>query len=577
MTDKRLRILILGGYGTFGGRLATLLSGDARLSLIIAGRSRQKAEQFIATLPVGAEYAPMVIDRNHDPEETFLKVAPDIVVDASGPFQSYGRDPYRVVRAAIATGANYLDLADGSVFVEGIAQFDAAAQEKGLFVLSGVSSFPVLTAAAVRALSRDMVEITSVAGGIAPSPYAGVGLNVIRAITHYAGQPIRLMRDGRITSAHALTETRHYTIAPPGRLPLKSTRFSLVDVPDLLLVPAADPRIKSIWMGAGPVPEVLHRLLNGLAWLVRLGVLPTIAPLARFCFAVINRVRWGEHRGGMFIELRGRRGDGGGVKRSWHLLAEGSDGPFIPSMAVDAIVRKVLAGTSPAAGARPATDALELSDYEEVFEGRTIFAGLRDETCERLLPLYPRVLGSAWMELPHTIRAMHETSQSTVADGVGCVDNGRSLFARLIRRLVGFPGAGGDLPVTVSFKRSDKGEEWTRTFAGHEFSSFQRVGEGRDERLLTERFGPAEFGLALVVDAGRLRFIIRRWRLFGVPLPLILAPRCNAFEAEHDGKFHFHVELSHPWVGLIVRYAGWLEPRPEGWEGPVEMTSDVER
>ena len=76
---------------------------------------------------------------------------PNIIVDASGPFQIYG-DPYALVRAAIAQGIDYLDLADGSDFVKGIAQFDALARGRGVFVLSGVSSFPVLTAAVVRRL-----------------------------------------------------------------------------------------------------------------------------------------------------------------------------------------------------------------------------------------------------------------------------------------------------------------------------------------------------------------------------------------------------------------------------------------
>ena len=57
--------------------------------------------------------------------------------------------------AALALGIHYLDLADGSDFVEGIAQFDAAARARGVFVLSGVSSFPVLTAAVVRAARRE--------------------------------------------------------------------------------------------------------------------------------------------------------------------------------------------------------------------------------------------------------------------------------------------------------------------------------------------------------------------------------------------------------------------------------------
>ncbi len=40
------RVLILGGYGTFGRRLAQLLADEPRLTLIIAGRARDKAEDF---------------------------------------------------------------------------------------------------------------------------------------------------------------------------------------------------------------------------------------------------------------------------------------------------------------------------------------------------------------------------------------------------------------------------------------------------------------------------------------------------------------------------------------------------
>jgi predicted DCC family thiol-disulfide oxidoreductase YuxK len=29
-----------------------------------------------------------------------------------------------------------------------------------------------------------------------------------------------------------------------------------------------------------------------------------------------------------------------------------------------------------------------------------------------------------------------------------------------------------------------------------------------------------------------------------------------------DGRFHFHVEIGHPLIGLIVRYGGWVVPRP---------------
>jgi hypothetical protein len=67
-----------------------------------------------------------------------------------------------------------------------------------------------------------------------------------------------------------------------------------------------------------------------------------------------------------------------------------------------------------------------------------------------------------------------------------------------------------------------------------------------------------DFAQALVVEGDRLRLVLRRWSIFGIPLPSWLAPRSNSYETEQDGRFSFHVEISHPWTGLIVGYRGWL-------------------
>ena len=64
--------------------------------------------------------------------------------------------------------------------------------------------------------------------------------------------------------------------------------------------------------------------------------------------------------------------------RSWHMIAEGDDGPFIPAMACAAIIRNCLDGQRPAPGARPATGDLELEDYERLFARRAIHAGMRE-------------------------------------------------------------------------------------------------------------------------------------------------------------------------------------------------------
>src|SRR5690349_11057668 len=128
-----MKILILGGYGTFGGRLAHLLAEEENLTLLLAGRSIEKAKKFSNGLPAGATKVPVFFDRNADVESSIRELQPDLVVDAMGPFQVYGSDPYRVVRACLAIGVDYMDLADGSDFVKGISQFDQEAEAKNLY------------------------------------------------------------------------------------------------------------------------------------------------------------------------------------------------------------------------------------------------------------------------------------------------------------------------------------------------------------------------------------------------------------------------------------------------------------
>jgi hypothetical protein len=78
--------------------------------------------------------------------------------------------------------------------------------------------------------------------------------------------------------------------------------------------------------------------------------------------------------------------------------------------------------------------------------------------------------------------------------------------------------------------------------------------------LLCERFGPLTFAMALVVDGERLLLVMRRWSVFGIPLPMWLCPRSDSYESIENGRFNFHVKISHPLTGLIVSYDGWLKP-----------------
>jgi hypothetical protein len=559
-----MRILIVGGYGVFGRRLARLLADESRLTLLVAGRSLEKATAFQAAwaLPGGAVLEPARFDRDGDVAAQLAALAPDLVVDCSGPFQGYGAAPYRLVEACLAAGIDYLDLADSTEFVLGIERFDAAAKAKGVFALSGVSTCPALTAAAVAAITEGWARVDDIAAGIAPSPHADVGVSVLEAILSYAGRPVTRLRDGRTGSGVGLVEARHVTVAPPGRLPLHSTRFSLVDVPDLTALAGLWPGVREIWLGAGPRPELLHRMLNALAWLVSVGLPIPLVKLAGLFHAVKTQLKWGEDRGGMFVRVTGLEAEGRPAARSWNLTAEGDHGPFIPAMPAAALIGRLLAGDRPDSGARTAAGAVSLDDYAPLFAARRIETGVRDEL-QPSAPVYRQVLAGAWEALPAPIRAMHDLPEGgrMAAEGRFDVDRGGNPLARLAAAIVGFPGAQRDGRIRVEFSRKDGVETWTRRFGDQSFSSRQWAGRGRAAHLAVEGFGPLACGMAPVLEEGRLRLIPRRWTLMGIGLPGWLFPRIEAWEeVDEAGRFRFHVDIRHPVTGPIVLYRGWLAP-----------------
>ena len=557
-----LTVLIVGGYGVFGARLARLMAHEPRLRLLIAGRSAEKAGAFCArwTQAGGAMLERALFDRDGDTVQQLAALAPDLVVDCSGPFQGYGEAPFRLVEACLARGCDYLDLADASDFVLGVERFDALAREKGAFAISGTSTCPALTAAAVGEMTDRWTAVHEISAGIAPSPHADVGVSVLQAITSYAGKPVPLLRNARPATGLGLVEARNVTIAPPGRLPLFSTRFSLVDVPDLTALPKIWPSVRDIWLGAGPRPELLHRMLNALARVVSFGIPLPLLQLSGVFHAAKTQLKWGEDRGGMFVRVAGLDSEGKPVARSWNLIAEGDDGPFIPSMAAAAIILGLLDGRRPRSGARTAAGAVTLADYQRIFATKRIVTGIRDEE-PASAAVYRQVMANAWADLPPAIRAMHDLPEGgrVTAEGRVDVDRGSNPLALLIAAVIGFPGAQKDGHVRVDFERRNGVETWTRTFGNQSFTSRQLAGQGRDAALAVEAFGPIGCGMAPVVEDGKLLLIPRRWTVFGLGLPAWLFPRIEAREEQDaEGRFRFHVDISHPLTGPIILYRGWL-------------------
>jgi saccharopine dehydrogenase-like NADP-dependent oxidoreductase len=362
-------VLILGGYGQFGQRIARQLVQDGRFGVVIAGRSLTKAADLCADLSP-ADVRPLTLDRDGDLRAAFAVVRPWLVIDASGPFQTAHPRPYRVAEAAIAVGAHYADLSDGRAFVAGIGGLDAAAQAAGVTVLSGVSSVPCLSSAVALALADGLDRVDEVDISISASNRASVGEAVVRAILSYVGQPLPLWTGRDWRQGYGWQEAERLTYAVPHHPPLRQRWVALCDVPDLSLLPAALPGRPAARFKAGVEGVFSFFALWLASWMVRARMLPSLERLAPLILALRKLTqRFGSDRSAMAVSLVA-----GDQRRRWTLIAEQGDGPWIPSLACIALAKRLAMGDL-APGARPAIGALNLADFAPLFDTLRVAIG----------------------------------------------------------------------------------------------------------------------------------------------------------------------------------------------------------
>ncbi len=359
-----MKVLILGGYGVFGGRLAQLLLQDG-IEVIVAGRDLAKSANF------AKQYGgvPLFIDIAED-LSPIAQAAPSLVVDAAGPFQSYSRDPYRVPRFCIDRKINYLDLSDDAAFTAGLTALNERAIAAGCFALSGVSSVPAISASAVRSLSEGLSEIYLIETALVPGNQAPRGRSVVGSILSQAGEPLMIWR-GRVWRRHrGWTEAKRVTFGPGFK-----RWASLIGAPDLKLFPQAFDA-QSVLFRAGLELGIMHWGLAALAHLRALRLLPSLTVFLGPILWISGRLKpFGSDRGAMAVEVTGSK-DGKIVRRRWQVIANDGEGPFIPAVPARAIIRKMSAVIP---GARPCISDLTLQEIQDTMSGLSVEFALSEE------------------------------------------------------------------------------------------------------------------------------------------------------------------------------------------------------
>lgn len=365
-----LRVLLIGATGVFGSRLAERAVREAGLTLTLAARDTAKLAALAARL---GDLPIRSLDRD---ALTAADLAGfDVVVDAAGPFQA---SKPTVIAAAIAARVPYLDLADGRDFVAGIGVHDAAAKAAGISITTGASSIPALSHAVLDDLTADWRAIDEIRIGIFPGNRAPRGLSVVQAILSYVGHPVRVWRGGRWTEIPGWGMTHRWCI--PG---IGARWASVCDTPEQdLLVTRYRPRVAAEFF-AGLELSILHLGLAALALPVRRRWIAGLRPAARALLAIARLLLpFGSDKGAMDVIVRGEDGKDQAAEARWTLHATGNRGPYVPTLAALAMLRRFRDGRSPEPGARACTGMLTLSEFADDFAA----LGIATEQGARAIP-----------------------------------------------------------------------------------------------------------------------------------------------------------------------------------------------
>ncbi len=545
-------ILVIGGYGQFGGRLCQRLSDISDAKVLVAGRSLSKAEAFCQKH--GGNLTPQAFDLRTDLNAQLKMLEPWLVIDAAGPFQSVFGRGYALPEACIQYSTHYIDLSDSGAFTRGIADLDATAKQNGVSVISGASSVPALSSAVVDAAQPRFARITSIEGGISPGGKIDLGLSVTQAVLSYLGKPLKIFVGGVWTHELGYARVHKHKIALRGE-PALNRYFGLCDAPDLVLFPGQYKGVETVRFFGSQELWLIHINIRILAWLQKRKLVRNLQNHARFFSRAGTWLgRFASERGGMYMHILGMDEAENPVSQTWTLIASEGDGPFIPTLAAEILTRRWLEH-EPKPGARPALSQISLSEFERAFSSLAIRSEFGD--IKSAPYLYQQVLGDNFDKLPGALRAGHTVSNTKIMSGRVDVVRGKNPLSQLAAACIGFAKTGADQPITITMDVNNHREVWTRTIDGKSFRSV--LSKGKCPHEIYERFGPVKFMMLFRIENEKLHYDIVAAKLLGLPFPKFLLPKSISHERVQGGRFFFDVEIKLPVLGRLISYKGWLE------------------
>ncbi|MCJ8312876.1 MAG: saccharopine dehydrogenase NADP-binding domain-containing protein [Saccharospirillaceae bacterium] len=365
-------LVILGGYGNFGKRIAKYFKDDndtnnIELTIYIAGRNLLKAQGFCLAnnnkkqnKNKQVNYQPFVIDI-YDPQfKSKLSVLnPDILIHTSGPFQG---QTHFVAQTCVELNCHYIDLADDRRFVCDINQLDEQAKQNAVLVVSGASSVPGVSIAVVANLVKQFKKINSIDLAIAPGNKAERGRATLKAILSYTGKAFLIFKDSKWQNGFGWMDSRKVDF----KYGIGKRSLANVDVPDLEILPALYSEAKTITFQAGLELNWLHNIMCLMAKMAKMKWIKNWDKYTGLIFYMACKLEsFGSADGAMRIQIKGLSLIDQPQTVTWTLVAKDGIGPFIPTFASIILVKKILKNQINQTGATACVNLFSKQEFEK--------------------------------------------------------------------------------------------------------------------------------------------------------------------------------------------------------------------
>ncbi len=279
------QVLILGGTGRIGSKVAADLLVHTQASVTIAGRNSTKGEQKSDNLGTRVKFVAIDL-ADHGALQDAISQA-DVVVHCAGPFHYRGAE---VLKMCIQQGANYVDVSDHPSFTRKVLEYRAEAEAAGVTAIINTGIFPGISNSMVRQGVERLDEVEKIHLSYVVSGSGGAGVTVMRTTFLGLQRPFKAWIDGEWRSVKPYSDREVIEFpAPYGKV-----GAYWFDMPEAFTLPDTFP-VKTVITKFATVPTFYNYLTWSVArwwhpsWLRNSAVIEFLSHVSHFMTDVSDR------------------------------------------------------------------------------------------------------------------------------------------------------------------------------------------------------------------------------------------------------------------------------------------------